>query len=108
MGSAKALLELENRPFTAHSTRWAITRRIRATGLTVTQLAERTINCVFHGVKGLGIMWSASGMAKLGTWQLPADLAIDGGWKICGISHCSPLHTRNIHTEMIGIFELKI
>jgi hypothetical protein len=33
MGSAKALLELENRPFTAHSTRWAITRRTRATGL---------------------------------------------------------------------------
>ncbi len=65
MGSAKARLELENRPFTAHSTRWAITRRTRATGLGDDAVGECTINCVFHGVKGLGIMWSASGMAKL-------------------------------------------
>ncbi len=34
-------------------------------GSVMMQLAECTINCVFHGVKGLGIMWSASGMAKL-------------------------------------------
>jgi hypothetical protein len=43
MGSAKARLELENRPFTAHSTRWAITRRTRAT-----ELSDDAVGRMYH------------------------------------------------------------
>jgi hypothetical protein len=49
------------------TTFWLISISARQLSSMMMQLAEGTINYLFHGIKGLGIMWSANGMAKLAT-----------------------------------------